>query len=636
MSLQKSILLLAFFLTTSAVLMAQERRQRQETEEEEDDRPKGPRRGSGILDDSTQLVYGPTTSAYTFQRNIKFNQPKFQTIDTSMLNLERFTTRDRLGQTYQDLGNNGTAMWPTFFQTPDRIGARPGFDAYNIYVKTPDDIKYYDTKSPFINLFAGLGGQGRSLVDFSFSRNVNPNWNLGFDITKLTSDKQIGAIRNEGDRNVVGTTFDFYSYYKSPNGKYTMLANVISFTHTVDETGGVLVAEDDTTRAGIFEYQDAVINLRTAENTDKRLQLHQYHQYQYSDFLAFYLETDYITRSHGFTETDLGGNDFYGEVLIDESETSDAADFKSLENEAGIKGNIDKFFYNLYIRRRDLAFTYKYYKPFTTIGENYGGARLRFDLNERNNLDSHFEFLQGGNYKLTGTLTNPLFNVKYESKLFQPGLMQQDFFGNHYEWHNNFSNIFTNELEGKINVPLSFGVLSPKVTFKTIDNYTYFDQQIRPAQADGGILVSTYGLDLNLSLKNMFFLQGDARFTTVTGESADFLRIPDFFFNGKLYYEGKWFNDYMPVQVGVNFYYRSEYFANSYDPIIQQFYLQDDFLLESYMAADLFLNMRVDKVFIFAKMTHINMPNGDGYIVTPFYPGQERVFDLGVRWLFFD
>ncbi|MEL7004458.1 MAG: hypothetical protein AAFN93_17235, partial [Bacteroidota bacterium] len=31
------------------------------------------RRGSSILDDSTKQIYGPTTSKYTFEKNIKYN-----------------------------------------------------------------------------------------------------------------------------------------------------------------------------------------------------------------------------------------------------------------------------------------------------------------------------------------------------------------------------------------------------------------------------------------------------------------------------------------------------------------------------------------------------------------------------------
>ncbi len=608
------------------------------TEQNDQNGTRQSRRGSGILDDSTTLVYGPTTTEYTYLTNIKYNQLKFQTIDTILTDLERFTLRDRSGQTYQDLGNDGTALWSTFYELPESIGLQPGYNAYDPYVKNPEDFRYYDTKSPFIDLYAGLGGIGRSLVDFDFARNVRPHWNVGFGIQQLTSDKQIGPLQNEGDRNALSNTMDFFSYYHSKDNKYTFIVNLMRFDHSVVETGGVEVGED-TTRNALFQYEDAIIKLYNAQNSDLRLQLHQYQEYKRSEFMEFYWETLYKRQTNEFTDFLLSDSpDYYEVFLIAEDSTQEKSEYRELKNEIGIKGNISKFFYNLYVKRRDIAFNYRFYRPQGgPVAENYGGARLRFDLNERNNLDGHFEFLQGGNYKFSGVLNNPLFEVSYRSSLYEPTFLQSDYFGNHYEWHNDFQSTFANQINGRLKLNFQFGAIQPKVSLSTIDNYVYFGYDRRPAQTNDGLLISTYGADLSLHFNNTLHFVVDARYTLVGGGAKSLYRVPELFLNGKLYYEGKWFNNFMPVQVGINFYQRSAYFANDYDPITQQFFLQDDYLLEDYLAADLFFNLRVDKVRIFVKMTHINQGNGnDGYQITPFYPGQQRVFDLGVRWLFFD
>ena len=83
--------------------------------------------------------------------------------------------------------------------------------------------------------------------------------------------------------------------------------------------------------------------------------------------------------------------------------------------------------------------------------------------------------------------------------------------------------------------------------------------------------------------------------------------------------------------------YRSEYYGDSYNPITQNFYVQNEFQLESYLRFDLFFTMQVNNLRIFLKMNHFNQfDRYDGYFVTPYYPAQKKVLDLGVRWYFFN
>ncbi|MEQ8881438.1 MAG: hypothetical protein RLQ12_17475, partial [Cyclobacteriaceae bacterium] len=71
---------------------------------------------SQIVDDSTELVYGPETTLIIKEIDIKNNFPVERHPDTLMYDTERFTWTDRLRDYYQDLGNSGTAMYPIFPQ----------------------------------------------------------------------------------------------------------------------------------------------------------------------------------------------------------------------------------------------------------------------------------------------------------------------------------------------------------------------------------------------------------------------------------------------------------------------------------------------------------------------------------------
>ena len=123
-------------------------------------------------------------------------------VDASLINAKGFG------------GNNGTALNHVYYTMPKSIGRTTGFESYTPYVKQIDEQKYYDTKSPFIDLYVGLGGKGRSLVDFEFSRNINAQWNIGFDIKKISSNKLVGSASLR-EPQVSSTTADIYTFYSA-------------------------------------------------------------------------------------------------------------------------------------------------------------------------------------------------------------------------------------------------------------------------------------------------------------------------------------------------------------------------------------------------------------------------------------
>ena len=82
--------------------------------------------------------------------------------------------------------------------------------------------------------------------------------------------------------------------------------------------------------------------------------------------------------------------------------------------------------------------------------------------------------------------------------------------------------------------------------------------------------------------------------------------------------------------------YKSAYYAPSYAPSIQQYYIQDEYLLPSYVVADIFADFRIDTFTMFIKYTYLNQKKLGGYFTAPDYIGQKRTLDFGVRWMFFD
>lgn len=599
-----------------------------------------------IIDDSTRQVYGAKTTWIIKQTDIKNNKESDRHPDSTLYNLEKFTALDIHDDKFQNLGNNGTAMFPIFYPAPDQIGRTSGFNAYNVFYKTPEDINYYDTKSPFINLMVVFGGEGRSVVDMAFSRNINKNWNFGFDIYRITSDKQIGTSGQQ-DRNVVASVFDVYSYYKHPELPYQAMISFQQMGFNIEETGGIYLADLAlATRADLFAYQDSDIQLNSAQSSEDRLGLHLYHEYNWTKPLQFYHQFEVKNQEVGYADYS-GGSEFtyagyYDQFLIDPDSTYDHFTWKEVDNEIGIKGDLANLFYRIYLRRRDIDYDNLYRDPTAKFSENYLGGYTRFEWKEKFNIEAMAEILQSGEYKLVGNLNSDFLFGSYKSFRYKPSFMSEQYFGNHHEWSNNFNSAFSNEITGGIQLDLNFLKIRPQARIVTMDQFFYYDQDKLARQSPDVAVMTSIGGDFNFKLvtnkayDDQFHFENEVYFTNVTGGGADYLRVPQLFYNGKLFWRGLIFNKSTPVEFGVDIHAKSSYYAMGYAPEIQQFHLQDEFEIDRYYAIDAYIEMKVQNVRAFVKRTHVNQSSNNGYFITPYYPGQAQVTDFGVRWMFFD
>src|SRR5687768_6439022 len=200
------------------------------------------RKGSRIIDDTTKQVYGPKTSKYYYEKDVFLNRITYHPIDTSIRNFHKFNYVQWHNNVYQDLGNIGTSIMPIFYQIPSLIGVTSGFNSYNLYWDD-EQIRYFDTKSPYSNIRATLGGKGRSATRISFSRNITPQWNFGFTFRPLLIDKQIQR-QGKGDRQVRATYYDIYTAYQTPDSSYRVMFSYRRNKHETDENGGVFDEAD--------------------------------------------------------------------------------------------------------------------------------------------------------------------------------------------------------------------------------------------------------------------------------------------------------------------------------------------------------------------------------------------------------
>ncbi|MFY0600549.1 MAG: hypothetical protein JXR03_12835 [Cyclobacteriaceae bacterium] len=597
---------------------------------------------SQVVDDTSRLVYSSKTTQIIYEYDIKNNFPKERLPDTTLYKLENFIFSDKTEHYYQDLGNNGTAVFPIFYPLQEQIGKTSGYTAFDPYMNEPDEIKYYDSKSPFMDVVVVFGGNNRSVVDFTYARSVNENLSFGFDVHKITSGKQIGFISID-DRNVQTNVFNLYTRYNHDKLPYKALFNVSSMNHNVSEVGGINVSED-ATRAELFLYQDSNVRLTDTKGNDSRLNWHLYHEYAWQKQLQFYHQFDLRKHETSYIDDNLNENDlsFYGEAEIDVSETSQASEFKELVNELGIKGELASLFYRAYIKRRTFDFSYKYWDALDKSNENYVGGYSRFTWRDKFNIEAEAELIQTGEYKLIGRLNSDLIFGSYSSVRSKAPIFYERYLGNHHEWSNSFNPTFSNEIKGGLNFKTKYFNLRPTGRILSMNDFIYLDQSKTPQQAGSVGVLTSVGGDFNIKLptskkhNEAIHFENEVYYTAKSGGASDNIRIPTIFYNGRLFWRGAWFKKTMNVEVGLDLHAKTQYFAMDYAPHLQHYYLQDDFKIDGFYTADVFCNMQVNNVRVFVKWMHVNQQNDDGYFITPYYPGEPRVFELGVHWMFYD
>ena len=586
-----------------------------------------------LLDDTTKIIYGMKTTSFISKENFLLSDTIFLILDSTLNDIYDISIPEKNQFKYQNLGNLGSPIKNIFYETPNSFSLQSGLSSLQPYIDEISTSKFCDTKSPFIDLGLYFGGLGRSKVDFEFSRNLNKNWNLTLAINRISSDKQIGAIKNKGDKNIKSSSLRFNIFHKSKNKKISHFTDIISLNHNTLGTGGVDLIVDSLP-IDFFLYKDFEVRLTEVENIYKNLKLETYTDYKLSNELKFYNHSKYRKEYYGYEDMNLSLNFNFYDSFSNNIATQDSFKIKNISNRIGIKGNSKLFNYDIYGN-------FGYFKYHVNALENsfseiYVGGLLKYK-NPSFDVVSNFEIKKSSDYRLKVDIKSKIFEASYLSALYEPKIFERIYLGNHYSWENNFNSSFVNNLNAKINLENRFITFSPSINFYTIKNHIYFigDNHL---QADQIISFNQFIVDLKLKLLNNK-INFDNKFTyNMSSNSArGILNFPKQTLYSKLYYNGTWFNNTIPVQLGTIISYRSEYYGEAYDPITQNFYVQNEFMLERYLRFDLFFTMQVNNLRIFLKMNHFNQFDSfDGYFVTPYYPAQKKVLDLGVRWYFFN
>ncbi|GAB3342344.1 hypothetical protein GCM10027299_57090 [Larkinella ripae] len=615
----------------------------------------GANAGGALLDDSTKLVYGPTTTRYFLESDVLNNRKKLFPIDTTLEGTHRTNYLSRYDYLYTDLGNLGTALRPVFYETP-AFGSQTGLNAYGLYGYQTQNIRYFDTRSPYTNMYLVLGGLGQNILNFDFARNISSRLNVGFNIQRMTSDDQYSENLNSVQRLIENWNFVAHVNYRSKDDKYTLLAHYNNLNHRSKDPGGIIEPDSLTDP----DLQLSPI-LTAANSHEKRNELHVYQQYVLDTAFQVYNTLDFRAQSYRFDDTNLANGldtiaqfprPFYPRYYFDNLETRQTTLFRSIDNQFGLKGQFSMrrsaFNYRAWLRTRIYGATNKFNAgpllPDSSYKQNrfetYLGGWLGYYFPDSlTRATAEIEYLLGRDFRFQGRLESKFLTAGYESVFTSPTLIQSRFISNIYQWDhtNRLSSQFdlrgTQHAYGQLNLRLGKLTLNPGLDYYLLTNYIYFDTEAVPQQLSDAFSILRTGLGLQFRA-GKFTAVGQGFYTLVSRDEV--LRIPKLFANARAEYSFLLFKK-LYVLAGVQFHYKSAYFADQYMPLTQQYHLQNDVKLSDYVVAEPYANFRINRVRLFVKMAHANQGLFDRiYYSAPYFRTINRSVSFGVHWLLFD
>lgn len=615
-----------------------------------------------ILDDSTKQIYSIKTVNYILEKDVLNNSATLYNPDTSLKDFHKTNKITQNDWLFQDLGNAGTASKSIFYIPFLDISTQFGMNAFSLYAPNLNEIKYYNTKSPYSSLGYIQGFKGNSNLKFTHSQNITKKLNITLDLHKFNSSKQIGATTAE-DRLIDSWTYNFSSNYEYK--KYQFLVAFYHFNHLQNEQGGIqkenLLSIEPSDLLGSYRtnYQAQLQN--GVFNRERWNNFHLYQQYKLKNgFQAFhvldYTHQKYIFQDNKF-QTNLLTNSYSFNRVIYPVDTvaSKIIDtlvqnrvFSSFSNKFGLKGRYKGFDYRVYIRQRTFSLNSNYGDKYKlpTKNEVFLGGQLAYYLKDStNNINVSTEIGSNLNFFVLGEINFKNFKGSFLNSLNPVPIFYQYYYNPQINWGDNtlkansFSDIYNLQIKGTFDFKVNNWKLKPGATYQVFRNYTYLDQNLVPKQFESSTGLKTF----NLITFNLFLAYNRDRFSfsntsilTLNPQST-IVRIPTFINNSNIEFQIKYAR-VLKIYTGLDIYFKTKYKAEAYAPIINQFYLQDDFYVWGFPSIEPYLAFNINKVRLAFKFGHGNQgilsPNG--FYTTPYYLAMPRNFLIKVDWPLFD
>ena len=149
-----------------------------------------------------------------------------------------FTTRYPIPATHIYLGNTGVATRSIIYQPELKPGFDPGLHALDVYKWKLEKAKFYNTTRPYTELGYVLGSRAEQMIEVIHTQNIRPSWNFSFNYRLINSP---GTFRNQKTNH---NNYLFTSWYQGRKKRYNNYFVILGNKLQAGESGGISNDQD--------------------------------------------------------------------------------------------------------------------------------------------------------------------------------------------------------------------------------------------------------------------------------------------------------------------------------------------------------------------------------------------------------
>lgn len=576
----------------------------------------------------------PDTTIYSIVK-IKDLTREISYADTTLDNFHTYHSLYQQDLFDADLGNFGSASKALFYRPLIRRGIHFGYDQYESYRRTNQDMYFFNLNRPFTSFYYSPQSGDNFIVKAIFSRSFANNINFTLDYQRVS---QKGIYQHQATKS---TNMNF-GFWKKGGRHEVLLTGTIN---AINEENNGGITSDTLFNLPLYNFRTRIpVNL---ENANTRHAMSQANLTNYFH-LANGVErnTDLIFK-HSFT-FERGSYKFYDEdssmdsiyyltFYIDPSKLRSYTQYTNYQNEAGVKLNlkIGQLFvginhtYSSILQGSNASGQHNTYLIYDGETKNTGAFNLSYE--------GHLGLFGNiGEYLLRASTELDLRNLgkikfQIESGIEQVGLVYQNFYLNEQSlWSTSFikpkTNVLSAELQLKsIKLKLQGNIIN-------LTDPTYFNETRYPVQWQGNVTISQLLLNHKLGLGPIHLEQS----LGLQNISDNIFQLPTWLSKHNLYIEAQLFKK-MKSRLGAEIRMNQSYKASGYFPVTGQFHLRSDGEVVGLKLIDAYASFKIDQLRVFLKMENINhLVRKDISYNFRDYPLFDSNFRIGLSWLLKD
>ena len=540
----------------------------------------------------------------------------------------------------------------------DEVSLRPQFGARarHFNFMEIDDINNYHVPTPLTELYFKTAFEQGQQLDAFFTINTSEQFNFSIAYKGLRS---LGMYQS----SLTSTgNFRFTTNYTTKNKRYNLRTHVVFQDLMNQENGGV---KDDFIQYFVNDDPDfndrgrLEVNFQDADNMLEGRRFFLHHEYaliQQQDstktntlklghkahfenkYYHFGQDTPYAEYGPSYGTSDLRDKtkleDVYTQVYADY--------FNHLLGDIRVFAGYTSFNYgyNTVLYLDNQTITNRIKGNIVEAGAAYRKQYRGFELLGKAAINASGDF--EGNYIL-GQASYALneynrakarIHINSVAPNYNFILYQSDYVN--YNWQTAFKNIKKQHLQFDLESDKLFNAI---VSYTGIDDYTYFatdetTETTKPFQYSGRVNYLKVEAQREVQF-GKFGAEARVLYQKVF-DGQDVFNVPEFLGRGSIYFSDRLFKNALYLQTGFTGTYFTEYYMNAYDPVLAEFYVQNEQQLGAFPLVDFFLNAKISQTRIFFKLEHFNSLFGEkNYFSAPNYPYRDFAIRFGLVWNFF-